>query len=108
MMRGFVSRVSRSQVMGADGKPHRTINVIGHDYHKILQILQIFNMPCTPEAANLISSFPMYSKYGPDFNVQNSTEFVNDVFNLIVNKYIEGMQGASATSGASLYPITTD
>ena len=108
MMRGFVSKVSRSQAMGADGKPRRTVHVEGHDYHKILQLLQIFNMPATPEAANLISSLPIYAKYGPDLNVQNSTDFVNAVFNLIVNPYINGMQGAGATSGTALSTITTD
>jgi len=111
MMRGFVSRVSRSQAMSADGKPRRTINVIGHDYHKILQILQIFNMPGTPEAANLLGSYPFFSKFtqfGANSNVQNSTAFVNAVFNLIVNPYIAGMQAAGATSGTSLLQIATD
>lgn len=111
MMRGFVSRVSRSQAMSPDGKPRRSINVIGHDYHKILQLLQIFNMPGTPEAANLLGSYPFFSKFtqfGANSNVQNSTAFVNAVFNLIVNPYIAGMQAAGATSGTALLPITTD
>jgi hypothetical protein len=108
MMRGFVSKVSRSQTMSADGKPRRTVHVMGHDYHKILQILQIFNMPCTPEAANLISSFPMFSKYGPAMSVLKSTEFVLTVFSQIVNKYISGMQAAGATSGAALHEIACD
>lgn len=108
MMRGFASKVTRSQSMSADGKPRRSVHVIGHDYHKILQVMQIFNMPCTPDAANLISSFPMYSKYGSDLNIQNSTEFVKDVFRLVVNPYIVGMQGAGATSGAALSTIYTD
>lgn len=108
MMRGFVSKVSRSQTMSADGKPRRTVHVMGHDYHKILQIIQIFNMPSTPEAANLISSFPMFSKYGPAFNVLKSTEFLLTVFSQIVNKYISGMQAAGATSGAALAEIACD
>jgi hypothetical protein len=111
MMRGFVSRVTRSQSMSADGKPRRTVHVEGHDYHKILQIMQIFNMPCTPESANLLASYPFFSKFtqfGADSNIQNSTDFVNAVFNLLVNPYIAGMQGAGATSGTSLLPITTD
>jgi len=111
MMRGFVLKVSRSQTMSADGKPRRAVHVMGHDYHKILQILQIFNMPCTPEAANLLGSYPFFSKFskfGSDSSVQNSTDFVNAVFNLIVNPYINGMQGAGATSGAALNTINTD
>ena len=94
--------------MGADGKPRRTVHVTGHDYQKILQLIQIFNMPCTPDVANLISSFPLFSKYGSDLNVQNSTDFVNQVFSLIVNPYIQGLQAAGATSGAALDTVTTD
>ncbi|WP_168794441.1 hypothetical protein [Paraburkholderia aromaticivorans] len=108
MMRGFVADIERSQGMGADGKPRRTIHVTGHDYHKILQIIQIFNMPCTPDVANLVSSFPLFSKYGEDLNVQTTTQFVLQVFNEIVNKYISGMQQAGATSGAALAEVATD
>lgn len=107
-MRGFVSKVSRNQSMGADGKPRRTVHVEGHDYHKILQIIQVFNMPCTPEAANLITSFPMLYKYGPDCNVLKSTPFLLTVFNDIVNWYISGMQAAGATSGTALTEIACD
>ncbi|MFM0088921.1 hypothetical protein PQR46_18600 [Paraburkholderia sediminicola] len=108
MMRGFVSKITRSQGMGSDGKPRRTIQVVGHDYGKILQLIQIFNMPNTPEVSNVISSFPLFAKYGPDLNVQNSTDFVNQVFDLIVNPYIQGLQAAGATAGAALDSVTTD
>jgi hypothetical protein len=108
MMRGFVSDITRSQSMGADGKPRRTVRVVGHDYGKILQLIQIFNMPNTPEVANLISSFPLFSKYGSDLNVKNSTDFINLVFSLIVNPYIQGLQSAGATAGAALDSIITD
>jgi len=108
MMRGFVSDIQRDQSMGVDGKPRRTIHVSGHDYHKILQIIQIFNMPATPDVANLISSFPLFSKYGPELNVQTTTAFFQAVFNLIVNPYIAGMQQAGATSGAALAEVATD
>ncbi|MFM0060990.1 hypothetical protein PQR64_35790 [Paraburkholderia phytofirmans] len=108
MMRGFVSKMTRTQSMSDDGKPRRTIHIVGHDYHKILQMIQIFNMPCTPDVANLISAFPLFSKYGPDLNVQKSTEFFQAVFDLIVNPYISGMQAAGATSGAALAEIPTD
>ena len=108
MMRGFVADIQRDQSMGADGKPRRTIHVTGHDYHKILQIIQIFNMPATPDVANLISSFPLFSKYGPELNVQTTTAFVQAVFDLIVNPYIAGMQQAGATSGTALAEVATD
>jgi hypothetical protein len=108
MMRGFAGRIRRHQGMSADGKPKRTLTVIGHDYHKILQIIQIFNMPVTPEVANLISSFPLFSKYGADLNVQTTTAFVQAVFDLIVNPYIVNMQSAGATSGAALDAVATD
>jgi hypothetical protein len=108
MMRGFVGPIERTQSMGSDGKPRRTVTVSGHDYHKILQMIQIFNMPCTPDVANLISSFPLFSKYGQDLNVQKSTAFMQAVFDLIVNPYIAGMQAAGATSGVALAEVATD
>lgn len=108
MMRGFVSEVDRTQSMGADGKPRRAVQVMGHDYGKILQLIQIFNMPTSPDVANLISSFPLFSKYGAEFNVQGSTAFMLAVFNLIVNKYISGMQSAVSSSAAALLEIAVD
>jgi hypothetical protein len=107
-MRGFVSKVTRSQAMSADGKPRRTVHVIGHDYGKLLQLIQIFNMPNTPDIANVISNFPLFTKYGPDLNVQSVVDFVNAIFNLIVNPFIAGLQAAGATSGAALLPVTPD
>jgi hypothetical protein len=108
MMRGFVSDITRSQSMSADGKPRRTIHVIGHDYQKLLQLIQIFNTPNTPDIANVISSFPLFSKYGPALNVQKLSEFFAAIFDLIVNPFINGLQSAGATSGAALLPITPD
>ncbi|MFX1716754.1 hypothetical protein [Paraburkholderia sp. A1RO-5L] len=108
IMRGFVSKVRRSQTMGSDGKPRREVHVTGHDYQKLLQLIQITNLVGTPDVANVINSFPLFSKYGTDLNVQNSTDFVLQVFNQIVNKFISGMQAAGATSGAALKAVATD
>jgi hypothetical protein len=108
MMFGFVSKVTRSQSMGADGKPRRAVTVIGHDYGKILQLIQVFNMPCTPEATNLISSFPFFAKYGMEKNIQTSTDFIQQVLAEVVNPYIQGLQSAGATSGSALNTITAD
>ncbi|MFM0647032.1 hypothetical protein PQR14_22130 [Paraburkholderia bryophila] len=108
IMRGFVSDVERDQRMSADGKPQRIVSVTGHDYQKILQLIQIFNTSCTPDVANAISSFPLFSKYGEELNVMSTTQFVLHVLSLIVNPYIAGMQQASATSGAALDLIAAD
>jgi hypothetical protein len=108
IMRGLVSDIERTMAMGSDGKPRRAIHVTGHDYQKILQLIQIFNMPVPPDVANLITSFSLFSKYGQDLNVQNTTDFLTQVFNLIVNPYIAGMQQAGATSGAALSEVALD
>ncbi|KLU21975.1 hypothetical protein EOS_33070 [Caballeronia mineralivorans PML1(12)] len=108
MMRGFVSDIERRQSMGSDGKPRRTVEVVGHDYQKILQLIQIFNIPTSPDSADLISSFPLFSKYGEAFNVQKSTAFVLAAFNSIVNPYISNMQQAVSSSAAALLEIATD
>lgn len=41
VMRGFISRVRRLEVMGEDGRPQRSIVITGQDYGKIWQITQV-------------------------------------------------------------------
>lgn len=91
MMRGFVSQVRRVMSMGASGQPQRRVIVTGHDYGKIWQILQIFWMPNVPAQANLITSFPFYSRFGVTFNIESMSRFVGEVFDKVINPYIVNM-----------------
>jgi hypothetical protein len=108
MMRGFVSQVQRMQGMSADGKPTRTVLVTGHDYGKILQMMQIFLMPNAPEdAAAMITSFPFFAKFGDFDNVMEAGKFTQYVFDKVVNPYLANMAKSAANANAVIQ-ISTD
>jgi hypothetical protein len=101
MMRGFVTDVQRLEGMTADGKPSRMVNVTGHDYGKILQILQFFFMPNVPEDAKaMITSFPFFTKYGDFSNIQEAGAFISALFSKVVNPYLTTMATKAATPQA--------
>lgn len=80
VMRGLVSQVQRTEGMGGDGKPMRTVTISGQDYGKIWQILQVFNLPHLPDTgASLITSFPFFQRYGLTFNTMPASQFVREV-----------------------------
>jgi hypothetical protein len=110
MMRGFVSVVKKVETMGADGRPQRQILVSGQDYGKILQIMQVFYMPGSPDDANYLTSFPFFTKFGIGATMQNTGDFYRQVFDKVVNPYIASMRKNpdGSTSQAPLLPIATD
>ncbi|MBT7307608.1 MAG: hypothetical protein HN842_05280, partial [Gammaproteobacteria bacterium] len=86
IMRGFVSSISRSETIGGDGKPSRKVNVVGQDYGKILQIIQIIYLNNSVIGDNIISGFKMLQKYGVDASANPPIQdFVRDVFTEIVD-----------------------
>jgi hypothetical protein len=93
MMRGFVSKVSRGQSMGADGKPHRTVTISGHNYGKLLQMLQLFSLAGAMNTASAaaITAFPFFTRFGFASGLQDSGAFLQTVFSKIVNPYIASM-----------------
>lgn len=101
MMRAFVTDVQRMEGMAADGKPTRTVDVTGHDYGKILQILQFFLMPRVPDDAKaMITSFPFFTKYGDFSNIQEAGAFISALFSNVVNPYLTTMATKAATPQA--------
>ena len=63
VMRGFVSNVSRSEAIGEDGKPQKRLTINGHDYGKILQIIQIIYINNAVVGDNILHSFAFAEKY---------------------------------------------
>jgi len=105
MMRGLVSRVTRSEGMGADGKPQRSVTVTGQDYGKIWQILQVFNSPYVDPKANLITSMPFYAQFGMALNTNYAEDFVKDVFKQVINPFIDRMREQATGSDKSTSPL---
>lgn len=111
MMRGFVSKVQRTEGMSAEGKPTRSVVVTGHDYGKILQIAQIFNMPFGQDVANTITSFPYFARFGFDSHSMTVVSFINTAFDKVVNPYLARMRenpDGTPPSTAPILPIKTD
>jgi hypothetical protein len=91
-MRGFVSKVEKSEAMGADGKPQRHIIVSGQDYGKILQMIQIFHLPGIPASdAGYITDFPFATQFGLANNIMPANEFVQGVFDKVINPYVQAL-----------------
>lgn len=95
MMRGFVNRVQRQTGISRDG-PQRTVSISGHDYGKILQIMQIVYLPNMVLGQELLSSFKLFLNYGVDAEAnQPAGEFVQTVLDKVVNPFLAKMRTAA-------------
>jgi hypothetical protein len=101
VMRGFVSTISRPEVMAGD-KPQRSVVVTGHDFAKVLQIYRISYMMFTEMGETAMSEFRFFQTFAPNAVKKNMTgnEFVNLVVNSIVNPYMANI--AALTKADSL------
>jgi hypothetical protein len=108
VMRGLVTEVRRTEAMGAGGQPQRAVVVSGQDYGKIWQILQIVNSPFVDPSANLITSLPLFARFGLAAGTMYAEQFVQWVFDKVVNPYISKMQSKTGGSSSPLLQIATD
>ena len=90
VMRGFVSHVERVESVGQDGRPARTVHVTGHDYGKLLQIMQISYQKEYIYGRYLLTSFPMIERYGVLYN-GTAKKFVEDTMSHFVNDFLGDM-----------------
>ena len=90
-MRGFVSSVSRSQSMGSDGKPMRSVIVSGQDYGKIWQTYQVLYLQAYAEGNALLTNFNMWQLFGIEAeNTMEAGKFVRTMIEKIINPHIKG------------------
>lgn len=92
IMRGFVTNVSRSQAMGDNGKPMRTVTVTGQDYGKIWQMYQIIHLKAYSESKSLLTTFALWELFGLKAqNTKPASELVKDVIEKIINPFLKKM-----------------
>jgi hypothetical protein len=104
-IRGFVSQVSRSEIMTAQG-PRRTVTVSGHDYMKILQIMRIIYLPTMIVGQDLLTSFNLFLNYSIDAqNYVTAADFVNEVMNKAVATFIERINNSSTYASGAASPV---
>lgn len=95
-MRGFVSDVRRTEVIGQDGHPARAVLLTGQDYGKIWQIMQIFYMPNYVFGQDLLSVLKLFINYGVGFEPDiPGGQFVKEVIDKVLNPYILLIAGQS-------------
>lgn len=96
IMRGFVSTVQRTEAVDNDGKPTRAVMIMGHDYGKIWQVIQINYLADYLIGKQYISGFPLFEKYGISNNVLSAAEFVQQVVDKIINPYMDGLMPSAS------------
>lgn len=111
-MRGLVTSVRRDNVMTQDG-PKRAIIVSGHDYGKILQIMQVQYLPGFVNGQDLLTAFRFVMNYGPGAQAyESAAAFIAAIVDEVVNKFIEGMReqaiGEGGSGASPILPLGVD
>lgn len=93
VMRGFVSSVRRTQVVGNDGRPQRAVQIAGQDYGKLWQIIQIRYFANYVMGQQLLSFLRLAQNYGvaSDRNY-TPNEFIHEMAQQIINDFIGKMR----------------
>jgi hypothetical protein len=90
VMRGFVSSIGRSESIGADGKPARTVSISGQDYGKLWQMLQILFLPGYIVGEDTLTSFKLFERFGVGFKTgQSGADFLKEVVEKVLNPYVK-------------------
>jgi hypothetical protein len=63
VMRGFVSSVRRTQSMGDDGRPYRSVELSGQDYGKIWQTYQVIHLAAYNAGKPLLTTYVLFELY---------------------------------------------
>lgn len=91
VMRGFVSDVARSQTMGSNGQPMRTVTVTGQDYGKLWQVYQIVYLPFYTSGQPLLTNFELFEMFGVGaVNTMKAGEFVSTMVDKVINPFVAG------------------
>ncbi len=97
-MRGFVSDINRTQTMGNDGRPMRSVVVSGQDYGKIWQTYQILYLQAYAAGDALLTSFNMWELFGVEAqNTMKAADFVKTMVEKVINPHLKGFMPKHTT-----------
>lgn len=103
VMRGFVSSARRTQSMGDDGRPFRSVEVLGQDYGKIWQMYQIIYLAAYVQGQAMLTNFGLWEMFGIDaVNTMKAADFVRAVVNKIINPYLKELLPESSSMPKAL------
>ncbi len=98
IMRGFVGEVRRTETMGADGRPHRSVTITGQDYGKLWQMMRVVFFVNYITGQYMLDGFALFDKFGVGaITAETGSAFVLEVLSKIINPYLANIvQGTSA------------
>lgn len=98
-MRGFISEVERSQEMGADGKPHRTVTIAGQDHGKLWQMINLIYTAGYLIGEDMLTQFKLFELWGPGYKtVLTGQDFVQQVVGGILNQFLGNLMPSNSTN----------
>lgn len=105
IMRGFVSSIQRTQSMGANGRPQRSVVITGQDYGKIWQMLQILFLPRMLSGQGMLTNFKLFEVFGVGFqNALPAGEFIRQMIEKVVNKHLREMMPEKSPNPVEIKP----
>ena len=88
IMRGFVREITRTEQMGADGKPRRYVVVQCQDYGAVFDMLRVWML--LAGIVGIPDKFQAFFKYGGDFAAMKTADFMQ-LFVDIGNEFLDGI-----------------
>lgn len=102
IMRGFAGSPERTETIQG-GKPMRMVSVTGHDFGKLLQMIQLIYLPYSISGNLFINEFRWFQVYAGADQAKNQTakEFIDGALNGAVNLFIKNINVISRPKSGS-------
>lgn len=101
VMRGLVSAVSRSETIEG-GQPQRAVQVAGHDFGKILQMLRIYYLPGSVVGEVWLDQFKFFRQYNVDKKQVPAAQFLQQIVDRVINPYLQKVVAITQGRGLSV------
>lgn len=105
VMRGFVSHVERVETIGNDGRPVRSLQVVGHNFGKLLQITQINYKVQYAYRNFLMTKAPLFEAYGDIFYGPASLFMARVLDEFVELRFIKDLCKASALENKPIFAV---
>ncbi|MDR3515186.1 MAG: hypothetical protein P4M00_05175 [Azospirillaceae bacterium] len=105
IMRGFVSRVERSEEAGNNGAPRRIVSITGHDAGKLMQIHRIVSQLMTVLEQPYLETFQLQATTGMPTVTWPVSQFMSLLIENVVNPKVQAL---AAVGGSGIKPFTVD
>lgn len=101
VMRGLVSVVSRAETIEG-GQPQRAVQVAGHDFGKLLQMLRIYYLPGSVVGEVWLDHFKFFRQYNGEAKHKTAAQFLEEVVDRVINPYLRTVVAITQGRGLSV------